>query len=92
LEIPGEASNFRPQASVGGRDGGVEKGDVEAQEGTDPIRKSEDPPGRRSVSRNPGRPGTNLETGGSKVRRAATSIGSVSWLPARESHDRDGGR
>jgi len=34
LEIPGEASNTWPQAAVGGRDGGVEKGDVEAQEGT----------------------------------------------------------
>jgi hypothetical protein len=34
LEIPGEAFNTRPQAAVGGGDGDVEIGDVEAQEGT----------------------------------------------------------
>jgi hypothetical protein len=34
LEIPGEAFNTRPRAAVGGGDGDVEIGDVEAQEGT----------------------------------------------------------
>jgi len=67
-----------PQATVGGRDGSVGKGDVEVQEGTGqsfesvmthPVRGPW--AGVRGDPREPG-------TGGSKVRRAATFIGLVS--------------
>jgi hypothetical protein len=53
-------------------------------------RKTVDPPGRGSVSRNPGRPGTNLETGNGKVQGAVTSCWSRFAALARRRNQRRG--
>jgi len=79
-----------PRATVGGRDGSVGKGDVEVQEGTGLSieRVKTHPVGGpwAGVRGHPMEPGT----GSGKVRRAATSIGLVSWKSRKDPQERRG--